>query len=95
MAKEHLRPGKTHDLDNALAHGRAIAVNRALAAGWFGCPKLAPCYPGHRIFVQLLTLRTKSVCNVWGLMMMAAVESDHGSYRCTLSLNAPVLLLLC
>ena len=87
MTPQHARAAPFHDLLDLLAHGGGIAVDVAVGAGRFVAVTIAAA-PQSLVGegLQLLAVPTGGI-----LMVVVAVEADHGADRLLLPLEPGVL----
>ena len=87
MMPDHTGSGIPHDLTDLLPHLRLIAMDRTVAAGSLVFLKGAVFKPEPRVFQQLPTFIAEfPFC----MVIVPAVNSDHGFYGFSLSFHAGV-----
>lgn len=87
---QHSRSGETHHLPHSFAHGRFVAVHRALFARTLFFAERAAIQSGMGIVQQRFAFRTENSV----LLFLPAVDADHPFYRSFFAVNSVLVHFL-
>lgn len=92
MLEDHTWPGKPHNIANIFSHLRLVAMNTAIAAGWFVFLKRAVFEPFFCIVQKTSAGRAERIPEV---VVGSAVDGDHGFNGGQLTLHFRLFGVLC